>query len=331
MAENMKINPNTADEGTLAQIPGLGGELANRIIHARPFESLEDLKRVNGIGPVLLESISSYLEFAPPIAEPVEAELEDVMDVEGEGIDTEPEAPPLESEIPVEPDLATEDEQPPAIEEPELEMEAQPEGEELPPELDVQPEIEPVKSQVEKPVEEPIPSPERTDITAPRPTKPGPKLATRSQLLWVSFASGLLAFILAFATLLGVLAGINDGLRYASSAQIRSVSQELNVLSTQIDVLEGDMQGLRMRMDNLEGLSGRVDQVEEEIGQLTSDVDGLSAQVRRLNQQVDDFETRLAELENQVGPLQEQSARFQNFFDGLRDLMENVFPSEVDQ
>jgi DNA uptake protein ComE-like DNA-binding protein len=56
MAENERrtIDPNAADVKTLSELPGIGPEMAQRIIDARPFERAEDLTKVQGIGPTVL-------------------------------------------------------------------------------------------------------------------------------------------------------------------------------------------------------------------------------------------------------------------------------------
>ncbi len=48
---NKKINPNLADASELVELPGIGLKLAERILEARPYLSLDDLQRVQGIGP----------------------------------------------------------------------------------------------------------------------------------------------------------------------------------------------------------------------------------------------------------------------------------------
>lgn len=49
----------TASEDELASLPGIGPELARRIAAARPFQSVEDLLRVDGIGPKRLAALRS--------------------------------------------------------------------------------------------------------------------------------------------------------------------------------------------------------------------------------------------------------------------------------
>ncbi len=57
--EPLSINSATAED--LTRVPGIGDVLAQRIIAARPFEDVDDLKRVRGIGPATLEAIREFL------------------------------------------------------------------------------------------------------------------------------------------------------------------------------------------------------------------------------------------------------------------------------
>ena len=63
-----EINVNQADWPELMQLPKIGQTLAKRIVRDRtlhgPFGHLEDLNRVEGIGPHTLERIRQYLVFS---------------------------------------------------------------------------------------------------------------------------------------------------------------------------------------------------------------------------------------------------------------------------
>lgn len=65
---------NTADDRALARLPGIGPELARRIIAERqsggPFASLTDLQRVKGIGPRKAAMLSGWVRFSTPSHQP---------------------------------------------------------------------------------------------------------------------------------------------------------------------------------------------------------------------------------------------------------------------
>lgn len=52
-----RVNLNTATQAELEALPGVGSGLAKRIIQARPFNTIEDLDRVPGVGKKLLERL----------------------------------------------------------------------------------------------------------------------------------------------------------------------------------------------------------------------------------------------------------------------------------
>jgi len=58
------LNINTATQRELERLPGVGPVTANRIMAKRPFASLDELKKVQGIGEKLFESIVPYLKLA---------------------------------------------------------------------------------------------------------------------------------------------------------------------------------------------------------------------------------------------------------------------------
>ena len=76
--ENRKVNPNTADEIILQQLPGIGPSLAKRIVDSRPYSSLDDLEKVPGIGELVIESIIPMLVFEESI-DPTGSVEEEIM------------------------------------------------------------------------------------------------------------------------------------------------------------------------------------------------------------------------------------------------------------
>jgi competence protein ComEA len=66
--ERLRLDPNIAAVGLMPVLPGVGPVLASRIDAERrrmPFRDADDLIRVHGIGPVILESIRPHLRFGP--------------------------------------------------------------------------------------------------------------------------------------------------------------------------------------------------------------------------------------------------------------------------
>lgn len=55
------IDINTATAAELQKIKGIGPVLAEKIIAGRPYRTLNDLRRVNGIGEKTFEKIRPYL------------------------------------------------------------------------------------------------------------------------------------------------------------------------------------------------------------------------------------------------------------------------------
>lgn len=60
-----QININTADASDLERLPGIGPSLAGKIVEFRqlngPFETVEQLLEISGIGPSKLEEIKDYI------------------------------------------------------------------------------------------------------------------------------------------------------------------------------------------------------------------------------------------------------------------------------
>lgn len=64
-ADSGLVSLNQADAAALEDLPGIGPVLAERIVKDReahgPFASVEDLDRVSGVGPAVLERVRDYV------------------------------------------------------------------------------------------------------------------------------------------------------------------------------------------------------------------------------------------------------------------------------
>lgn len=64
-ADSEPVNVNTASLKELETLPGIGPELATRIVAARPYAAISDLLRVNGIDEVRLRAIEPRARTTP--------------------------------------------------------------------------------------------------------------------------------------------------------------------------------------------------------------------------------------------------------------------------
>ncbi len=67
LAAGQTLDPNTATLAELQQLPGIGAKMAERIVAERtkkPFESIDDLRRVSGIGVKTLDKLRPHLAIA---------------------------------------------------------------------------------------------------------------------------------------------------------------------------------------------------------------------------------------------------------------------------
>lgn len=66
MAMGKRISLNKASQGDLEAVPGIGPKLAERIVENRSasgqFSSIDELRRVHGVGPKKIEDLAQHLK-----------------------------------------------------------------------------------------------------------------------------------------------------------------------------------------------------------------------------------------------------------------------------
>ena len=67
-SKSSRVNINSADAKTLETLPGVSASLANKIIAGRPYSSVDDLKKVNGLTETKINGLKNYVTFGPTTA-----------------------------------------------------------------------------------------------------------------------------------------------------------------------------------------------------------------------------------------------------------------------
>lgn len=322
------IEINSADADELTQLRGVGAKMAERIIEARPFESLDELTRVRGISEKDVERLSPFLTISsmPELAETaddedVDAETEDAVEDAVEDADELEELDELDGldELVELDELEELDESGEDIDHVDESIVVADEEAELV-EFEEEIETEAVPEELES----------LEEVPAPKPASQ-PEPITRGGACGLIFIGGLVTLILAVIITLGVLASINNGqLSYASPYQIAALRSQTESLSVQANTLSEDIAGMRTRIDNLEALSGRVNDVETEVESMQDDVAGLQSDVAAMQTQYDDLTTQIVGIDEQLETLTVQGNRFESFLEGLRALMEGLFPESLE-
>ncbi len=314
------IDLNQASREELTTLPGIGPALAGRIVTRReeigPFASLADLETIAGIGPSLVEGIADRVTVVP-----IESEPEFGVDLA-----TDETPPPL-----------------PVMEEPEPDEELIPaspfEEEEEPVRLETFPALTPEElseeaddEAVDEPEEEGPPPPE-TVPAAPPPPEGRAAEPRRGTWVWPTLLGAVLGGLLGLALTVLLFAGINGALDMSRSRAFRTLSDQINGLSVEIDAvrgdvstLQGDLNGLRQRVEVLSGLTARMETVERTLETFTG-------AINTLQQETDALQTDVTALEEAVDAVEVQTEKAMSFFERLRDMLNDLFgaPEEVDK
>jgi len=281
--ELLKVDPNTADEEALKNLPGIGSSLAQKIIASRPFSGMEDLQKIRGLGKVSLERLKPYLSFAEP-----EPEEEDMQ------VELEVGAVEREQERLVSPDGQEDIE----LDTSEVLFEA---------DGGVQPEVE---KTVEK-------TTEKKESRIPVRTISAKQGFSRTETLWVAIGAGFITLVVSVLVNLAILGGINGTLDFNRLQTVRELESDLGDVRGNLETISSQVGVFEERLTPLEGLTGRVLTVEEQVGSIQEDVTEalsgvesmqavlveLSDETARLSGRVDRFDAFLDGLRQIIAEL----------------------------
>lgn len=149
---------------------------------------------------------------------------------------------------------------------------------------------------------------------------------------WLSAGCSGLALVIAVIIALGIVAGLNGGtLIFTTPAEMNSLTLEVDGIDTIVSSLGQDLSSLQTRVDNLEALSGRMNELENSVTEIEQEMGGVAEQVSGMEKAVQELDQKIDDLVKDIALLQETSNRFQGFFEGLRELLGNIFEMEGTQ
>ncbi|MCE1254911.1 MAG: helix-hairpin-helix domain-containing protein [Anaerolineae bacterium] len=289
----MQIDINHAEPEILCQLPGVGPSMAERIVAARPFSSIEELIRVRGIN---LNQVDKWR----PLLIVINAEIKN------EDLNNEPERQKETKDMDDQNNenlINTSEQVPPETIENEAEISSTETKVVFPPE----------------PIEIPGYIPEQEPLSqSVIENKPASPTFSRTVILAGGFGLAFITFILAILFSLGLLWGLNGGLNYVTAIHYNELTGRMETLETRVDRLQQDTTALQQRLNTLEGLSARIGAVEQENAD-------IKQQIIQQQKEMEDLNSSMQTLKREMGVVQQQNNRFQSFFDGLKTLLGDVF------
>lgn len=300
-----QVDINRASTEALIALPGIGPALAQRIVADRPYASVDDLARVRGISPEMVERLRSMLTVSAVETEPKGM---------GEPSPSEPESPVKGEEgitrsVEGVTDAVPDAEVPLPVEEPVRPVQ----GVETPLPVEDFPLPSPAPEPTSHAEEPAAPAPSVQSAPAPASPRSGERIASLTTLLGV----GAICVILAVGLTLGILSVINGGLRYATTDQAAALSRNVESLESRTAALEQEANDLRKTVQTLEGLSGRMTTLEDKADQLTADAQTAA-------DTLDQLKTDTADLNESVLTLQNRTLKFETFLTELQKILGNL-------
>jgi len=261
--EKIIVNPNAADLETLMTLPGVGEAMGQRIMDARPFVDLEDLQRVNGLGPSTLARLEPFLHFESGAESGTAGTLSEEGGKEDETISK--------------PGMPVDGRRP--------------------------------KTAARR----------KHSRNKRQPLLPFSLSIAQEQWGLVIVTAGI-SVLLSVLLTLSVVAGINGTLDMGKHAAVRQLESQLGALQIDINGAVSRLDAINLRLEAIEGLSGRVQNVEDQFTTLREDVSGSLDDVAEMQAQIE-------EIHNDIDLLTQSIGRFDQFLQGLRQLIMEALPA----
>ena len=316
---------NEASQDELTVLPGVGPALADRLTAARPIDSLEGAQSVRGISAAFLERLMAAGSEAEPQSQ-LQPDAESQEAGEDKHADENHLVPEPESldEAQLTPELLDGEDAQSVLE---LESAGEASTEEKAPAESYLSDIkENFKDKSQVVSEELAEIGENVSHWGQAARQEGEALAEKLEqlsvknrrLIWTVLISSMVTALIAIVLTLAVLSGINGGLKYATGSQYATMQQEADQMTSQLALLQQDLDGLRGRVDTFEGLGERMAMLEKAQEQIAADVQAASLQVTDMEDQVIAINEKLTQQE-------ERTRRFDTFLKELQTLLGSLF------
>ena len=135
---------------------------------------------------------------------------------------------------------------------------------------------------------------------------------------WMILVSSTITALVSIMLTLAVLGGINGSLKFTTGSQYAVIQREAAQIVSQVDMLRQELDGLRGRVDKLEGFGERTAALEQAQEQ-------LAAEVQTASQQVSDMENQVIALNEKITQQEERTQRFDSFSKELQTLLGSLF------
>ncbi len=139
--------------------------------------------------------------------------------------------------------------------------------------------------------------------------------------LWKTLLKNSITALIAVLVTLVVLGSINGSLKYSTGSQYLTMQHDLAQITTQLDSLEENVNGLRTRLNALEGLGERTAELEITMEQLTSGLKDSNDKVAAVQIDMNNQNEKISQIEGRV-------QIFDTFLNELNNLLGNLFSPE---